>query len=457
MPRFERCRRIKTNKWTLAALLLVSASLFGCRTQCRSINAGKVPLTPEDPPLVCPVVVPVDPHAAERAACNFSAGATAEETLGLPRAVADTLPIRHVIVVMRENRSFDHLFGRLHEQGQPEVEPVPASFSNLDARGEVVVPFRASSTCLQDNADHQWEGMHRGVNGGAMDGFVKNAAESTFTDGHFAMSHYEQEDLPFQTWLANTWALNDRHFASVRSGTFPNRLFLLLGTNDGVRQTGLGARPRAGTPNIFQALQQAGLSWAAYSDGDILSDAMGWDSNSPGCFCLDDFFARVDSGTLPNVTFIDGVPNVDDDHPPADLQRGEAWLRAVYERVVHSPQWPRTAMVWMYDEGGGFADHVPPPDACVARPGPTDAEYFQLGGRVPFVVISPYAKPHSVSHVVQEHTAVTRFIEAVFGLPALTARDANSSALLDMFDFSSCTPPMLNPPEPPAAGTGGCR
>lgn len=131
-------------------------------------------------------------------------------------------------------------------------------------------------------------------------------------------------------------------------------------------------------------------------------------------------------------------------------------MRVVYDRVVHSPQWPRTALIWMYDEGGAFADHVPPPDACVARPGATDKEFFQLGVRVPFVVISPWAKPHSVSHVVQEHTAVTRFIETVFGLPALTARDANSTALLDMFDFSSCTPPMLTPPEPPAAGTGGC-
>jgi phospholipase C len=100
---------------------------------------------------------------------------------------------------------------------------------------------------------------------------------------------------------------------------------------------------------------------------------------------------------------------------------------------------------------------VPPPNqACVARPGTVDDEYFELGERVPLVVVSPYARPHSVSHVVQEHTAITRFIETVFGLPALTARDANSPALLDLFDFS-CAPPMLNPPPAPAAGIGGCR
>jgi phospholipase C len=288
--------------------------------------------------------------------------------------------------------------------------------------------------------------------------YCTNAASSTLTDGHFALSYYEEQDLPFTHWLAKTWALNDRHFASVRSGTFPNRDFMLLGTNDGVRETGLFAHPKKDTPTLFQALEAAGLSWAVYSNGQPLSDVLGWESDHPNCFCAPDFFARVDSGTLPNVVFLDAVAEVDDDHPPADVQRGEAWLREVYQHVVNGPQWARTAMIWTYDEGGGFADHVPPPErACVARPGTVDDAYFELGVRVPFVVVSPWAKPHTVSHVVQEHTAVTRFIETLFGLPALTARDANSPALLDLFDFSSCEPPMLHPPDAPEAGTGGCR
>jgi phospholipase C len=137
------------------------------------------------------------------------------------------------------------------------------------------------------------------------------------------------------------------------------------------------------------------------------------------------------------------------------VQKGEAFVREVYQHVVRSPQWPRLAMVWTYDEGGGFADHVPPPNqACVASP--SEAAFFELGQRVPFVVISPWSKPHSVSHVVQEHTAITRFIETIFGLPALTARDANSPALLDLFDFS-CPAPLLTPPEPPEAGIDGCK
>jgi hypothetical protein len=114
------------------------------------------------------------------------------------------------------------------------------------------------------------------------------------------------------------------------------------------------------------------------------------------------------------------------------------------------------AILWTYDEAGGFADHVPPPNkACIARPIAKDMPYFELGVRVSMVAISPWARKGYVSHVVQEHTAITRFIEAVFDLPALTARDANSDALLDMFDFA-CPPSLSTPPTAPAAGTKGC-
>ncbi len=135
---------------------------------------------------------------------------------------------------------------------------------------------------------------------------------------------------------------------------------------------------------------------------------------------------------------------------------GEAWTRQVYEAAVQSPLWPRLALIWTYDEAGGFADHLPPPSsACIPRPGdPRDAAFFELGVRVPLAVISPYARSHYTSHVVQDHTAITRFIELVFDLPALTARDANSDALLDMFDFDA--PALLTPPPAPPSGTHGC-
>jgi phospholipase C len=201
----------------------------------------------------------------------------------------------------------------------------------------------------------------------------------------------------------------------------------------------------------MQLLMNAGYTWGAYTDDLPFSGALDWGPGDPGVHPLEGVYAALDAGTLPNVAFVDGRTSYDDDHPPADLQIGEAWLRTLYEHAVASPQWPRLAVIWTYDEAGGFADHVPPPGACSAD---SASPSIGLGPRVPLVVISPWARRSYVSHVVREHTAITRLIEAVFDLPALTARDANADALLDLFDFS-CGRDLTVPPAPPA-GTGGC-
>lgn len=403
----------------------------------------------------CPSPVPADPLAAKRQACTFATGATVKDTLGLSDAARAAIPIKNVIVLMKENRSFDHMLGSLHDQGQALTEGIPATFTNLDTGGVTVAEFRETSTCVQHDPDHQWDAMHAQVNGGKMDGFVTSAANSTGTDGHFVFGHYEQGDLPFYYWLASTFALNDRHFASVRSGTFPNRNFLLLGTADGVTATGAGY-PDPSTPTIFDALDKAGVTWGVYSDGSLLSGTLGWDLSHKGTGSFATFLQKLDDGSLPQVTFVDGIDNVEDEHPTADLQVGEAWTRNIYTHAIASKLWPGLAILFTYDEAGGFADHVPPPNqACVARPIAKDQPFTELGVRIPMVVVSPYARAGTVSHVVQEHTAMTRFIETVFGLPALTARDANSDALLDLFDFA-CPPAFAKGPTPPASGTKGC-
>jgi phospholipase C len=403
----------------------------------------------------CPSPVAPDPLASERAACTFTTGARVKDTLGLSDAARAAIPIRNVIVLMKENRSFDHLLGALHDQGQPLTDAVPASFSNVDSSGTSVTPFREPTTCVAHDPDHQWNAMHAQVDGGKMDGFVASAASSTGTDGHFVLGHYEQLDLPFYYWMASTFALDDRHFASVRSGTFPNRNFLLLGTADGVQSTGAGY-PDPSTPTIFDTLDEAGVTWGVYSDGSLLSGTLGWDHTHEGTGTFSTFLQKLDDGSLPQVTFVDGLDNVEDEHPTADLQRGETWTRTIYTHAVASQLWPGLAILWTYDEAGGFADHVPPPnDACVARPLPKDKPYTELGVRIPMVVVSPWARAGHVSHVVQEHTAITRFIETLFDLPALTARDANSDALLDLFDFD-CAPAFLHAPTAPPAGSGGC-
>jgi len=403
----------------------------------------------------CPSPVASDPYACVRRSCGFAAGARASDTVGRYDQARVASSIQHVIVVMKENRSFDHLFGALHAEGRPGVEPIPATFSNPDPSGAAVKPFLQTTSCIKDDPGHQWNDMHAQVDKGRMDGFVTSAATSTKTDGRFALSYYDRDDLPFYYWLASTYAMNDRHFASVRSGTFPNRDFLLLGTSDGIMSTWDGF-PDAALPTLFDALDLAGVTWGVYTD-DVPLGSLNWDSTHPHTGAFADFVRQVDDGSLPAVVFVDAVANVTDDHPPGDLHAGEAWLREIYEHVVAGPLWMGTALIWTYDESGGFFDHVvPPTDACVPRPGVArEAKFTELGPRVPMVVVSPYARPGYTSHVVQDHTAITRFVEAVFDLPALTARDANSDALLDLFDFE-CPAELRSPPPAPPAGTHGC-
>lgn len=431
---------------------LLAMSALACDPQHAEwgLEAIRTLPTPPDPPnLTCGVTLPTDSHALERASCTFAPGTHAEDTLGLTPELAAAMPIRHIIVLMKENRSFDHLFGSLHTD-QPETEGVPPEFVNPDVNGEPIQAFHQTNTCLAQDPGHQSAQMAVCVNGGKMDGFVRNAAESTGTDGRFAMGMYTAQDLPFNYWLANTFALSDRHFAPMRSSTYGNRNFVLFASNAGVVDTGIVFPPPT-TLSVLHLLMGAGFTWGAYSNDEVFSGALNWHADSPGVHSLEELYTALKEGTLPNVVFIDADENVTDDHPSADLQAGEAWTRKIYDRVVASPQWPQTAMVWTYDEGGAFFDHVPPPPGCQAS---ADSPFTERGVRVPLVVISPWAKRHYVSHVVHDHTAITRLIETVFHLPALTARDANSDALLDMFDFSCGRD--LSVEAPPEPGHGAC-
>jgi phospholipase C len=398
----------------------------------------------------CPSPVPADSTATQRKACMFKAGDLVAATLGVTAADRQKIPLKHIIVVMKENRSFDHMLGQLSKHGQPDAEPLPANFSNLDKAGAAVANFHQTTTCVHNDPAHQWNDMHTQVGTtGMMDGFVISGANSTMTDGHFVMGWYDNTDLPFYYFLANTFAVADHHFASVRSGTWPNRDYLLYATSDGVKSTGSGF-PMANTPTIMSALDTKGVTWGAYAPATPFEGSINWMANHAGVHNIAAFKAALTGGTLPSVAFLDGPS---DEHPTQDVQVGEAWTRDIYQSVIASPLWPTTAMIWTYDEAGGFFDHVPPGNSCVARP--QDSAYFELGQRVPTVVVSPYARQKYVSHVMQEHTSITRLIEAVFDLPALTARDANSDAMLDMFDFAC--PPNLKPADAPAAGKGGCN
>ncbi len=406
---------------------------------------------------LCTTVDLGDPMRAMRNSCTFAAGAKPGDTLGITEQLRKALPIKHVIVLMKENRSFDHIFGRLSTSGQPNAEAVPATWASIDANGMAVPPHHETTTCVTTDPPHQWAEMHAQSNGGKMDGFVKSAVSVTPpSDGLFTMGYLDATDIPFYYWLANTFSVADRHFPSVLSGTWANRDFLVAGTSKGTKDTAVDPM-LDGVPLIFDKLEEAKVTWEVYTD-DIapLEFSVAWGTRKKWK-SIATFLAALKNGTLPAVTFVDSTgafsPPALDEHPPGDVQVGEAWTRSIYQATVASPVWSSTALFFTYDEAGGFGDHVPPPKGCA--PSADQSDFTELGIRVPLVLVSPWAKRHHVSHEVHEHTSILRFIELLHDLPALTARDANSDALLDMFDFSCANTSPL--PTAPAAGVGRCK
>ena len=302
-----------------------------------------------------------------------------------------------------------------------------------------------------------------------MDGFTAandiNSANADPADpsGARTMGYYDQTDLPFYYGLYNTFATNDHYFQSVLSQTFPNRLYLYAGTSFGVTRNDSFVSTHK---SVFELLDQNSVSWKIYSDqyplsfGSLLFKYVA-DRAAQHVFPMSQYYSDAAAGTLPNVSFVDprflDRPRVEsDEHPPSNVQVGQKFVSDVIKGLMASPNWSTSALFLTYDEHGGFYDHVAPPPAPVPdnippnlKPGDTPGAFDRYGFRVPVAVVSPFAKPHYVSHVVDDHTSILRFIELRFGLPALSNRDVNADPMLDMFDFS--TPHFASPPTLPTA------
>jgi phospholipase C len=271
------------------------------------------------------------------------------------------------------------------------------------------------------------------------------------------MGYYDQEDIPFYYELASTFAMSDRYFSALLGSTYPNRYFLAAGTSFGIVSTKITNLAPPGVPNVYRALNAKGVSWKTYAT-TLASIFLFPDfaaTQSDHVFPADQFAIDAASGTLPQVSFVEAgfaqAPSVEtDEHPPADMQLGQHWVWQQVTALTRSPLWPSSALFITYDEHGGLYDHVPPPAACAPDDTPPALNpelggFDQLGFRVPLIVVSPWARRHYVSHAVHSHTSILRFLEAKFDLPALTKRDANSDALLDLFDFESS--PRIDVPE----------
>jgi phospholipase C len=416
--------------------------------------------------------------------------------------------------------------------------------ANVDDDGSTVHSFHSRNYCPGPDLRHDWAGTHQEANysdpaatleDAPRDGFVlvndgattlvpplipdgtgqrdSGGAESPSDDD--TMGYYDQTDLPFYYALAQTFAISDRYFSSVLGPTFPNRSYALAGTSFG-HVTTLeivpplsplpgGYQPITGT--ILDRLDAAGVSWTNYFL-DIPTTAIFRGLDLRHARSALNFFADAAASTcaLPAVSFVDPAlgTNVlgtnpelfeNDEHPPTDIRRGQSYVSAVVNAVRKGACWRDTVVFVVYDEHGGFYDHVRPPRArqggarnpdgispgqCADRSNPpaseapgggvqcgvsqqvtgaicpgfsstgpypdSCADFDQLGFRVPFMAVSPFSKPHYVSHQVADHTSLLAFLEERFlrtpdegegaSRVSLTARDGHAATLEDMFDFA---------------------
>ena len=412
------------------------------------------------------------PAAAEKAArCDYPAG-TLPADVRPRRPHGAEIPIDTIVVLMQENRSFDHYFGQLHSQGQPRSKPVPKNASNPDwtnPSGPPIKPFHQTRYCEVHDVNHEWNGSHEQYDAGAMDGFTLTNQVPEDPNGSRTMGYYDSSDLPFYYALYGTFAMSDRFFQSLLGPTFPNRYYLLAATSFGHIRNTIPTDPQEYSQRtVFNLFDEHGVTWKVYYAGEVPAAFLFAyvRNNAAGhVFPIQQYFTDAQAGLLPNVSFVDPNFNLsgafsnneqNDEHPPANIQAGQKFIADVINGLFASPQWPHAAAFLTYDEHGGYWDHVPPPPACIPddippmlEPGDFNAQFDRYGFRVPFVAVSPYSRPHYVSHRTYNHTSIVRFIEYRFDLPALTRRDANADPMTRLFKFNR--PRFLVPPTLPAA------
>ena len=453
-----------SNRWVLALTIAVVSCKRHAAPQpaAKQVHQPAYDWTPPPPSAAAPPSASaagpgaVAPRslAARREACEFTAGALPEQTIAEDQPIGQRIPIDHFVVVMQENRSFDHYFQGLPKFGV-KADVAPPDYHNPDPRtGHDVKMFHQTALCAKD-VRHDWNSAHVQYDDGKMDGFV----QTSDPHGERAVGYYEASELPYYYQLASTFAIGDRYFASILGPTWPNRMFFNAASSFG--HIGNSAPPaQAEEPSLFHQLQQKGIEWVVYAEGMTFEEKIFrhlHEEKGDHFKDIDGYFEDAKKNTLPAYVWVEssyGGPDATDEHPPADIELGQELVSRVIDALMKSKAWAHSALFIMYDEPGGFFDHVPPPSACPPdkiEPLPEKrhlrGRFDRLGMRVPFVVVSPFAKAHYVSHQVLSHTSVLRMVEARFGLPALSARDANSDVPYDLFDFEH--PPFLQPPKLP--------
>jgi phospholipase C len=319
--------------------------------------------------------------------------------------------IKNVIILIQENHTFDSIF---------------ANFPGADGQ-------YAGAPC-SDNLPS--DPPHRHVDAFQPNGVTLPAANCS----------YPESSAPNYWKAARSFTLCDNYFSEVRGPSHPNYLMMIAGQSPIITTpspTDLCPDFCLDIPVLPDILDKHGLTWRDY--GGIFSGIKSlYQRTEVTNFHDENFFRDASQGTLPNVAWLNSGFLVNGDtksgHPPTSLCAGENYAMSVLNAVMNGPQWESSALFLVWDDWGGFYDHVDPP--VVERW--VDGTPFRYGYRVPCIVVSPYARPGFVSHTLHSHVSLLRFPETIFGLESLTERDAEASDMLDCFDFDQAAlPPIL--------------
>ncbi|MFE4859064.1 alkaline phosphatase family protein [Streptomyces sp. NPDC056670] len=383
--------------------------------------------------------------------------------------------VRHVVMLMQENRSFDHYFGTLSGVrgfSDPNALKLPngrSVFYQPDAvnpRG-YLLPFhldtRSTSAQAIPSTSHAWAVQHQSWNGGKMDQWLPAHRKADGANGPYVMGYYTREDIPFQFALAENFTICDNYYSSVFGPTWPNRLYWMTGSIDpGGTKGGPVLNNTAPTPyrwtTYAERLQAAGISWKVYQQDDdygcnLLEQFQSFRDAKPGSALYERGVRPQPVGTFEEDAEADRLPAVSwimptsyqSEHPDYLPAAGADFVAQKIEAIASNPKvWAKTAFILNYDENDGLFDHVPPP-----TPKAGTADEFvgglPIGGgfRVPAIIVSPWTVGGWVASEAFDHTSALRFLEQFTGVkePNISQwRRRTFGDLTSAFRFNSSTP-----------------
>ncbi len=357
--------------------------------------------------------------------------------------------IEHVVLLMQENRSFDHYFGTMkgvrgfNDPHAKRLSTGRSVFYQPDAENPdgYTLPFhldtKTSSAQAIPSTSHAWSVQHSAWNDGAMDNWLPAHRKADGANGPYVMGYYTREDIPFQFALAENFTICDNYFCSIMGPTWPNRMYWMTGTVD---PNGTGGGPvisNTAIPGGYQwttyaeRLQDAGVSWKVYQQSDnygtnMLAEFATFQNAEPGDPLYDNGMVMQPEGTFEDDARNDRLPAVSwilptsfqSEHPNYLPAAGADFVAAKIEAIAANPKvWAKTAFILNYDENDGLFDHVVPPNP---RAGTAD-EFIQglpIGGgfRVPCIIISPWTVGGWAAGEAFDHTSVLQFLERFTGV-----------------------------------------